>query len=397
MNKNKNNQILETDQAETSADDQPRHISGDHSSTKEGVSWFAFVHPNQTPTVRDLNPDACLDLGDVSDTIALYGYLALRPSFEKPQTTRPEPSPPEGSGFSQLGWDILLETTPEWVKEAEFKAFLEEECDLSDVDRTAGLWRDEGSKEHRIYILDSYCQDFTMETARHEMLHEVYSRLTQPEREEVNKLLESYIENNPEAAEELLKPYKDESHQDRINELHSILGASVVEIGPDLEEHYEPFFVDRKDTVQNNSYWEFINMGDRFLAREKTKLQTKEMKLLILTQAESEKADKLNNLTNRSQHNVLFRILNAFKIEKLTREYFQLQAERESAEEDYQQHLQELNLIESDYDNILTRRCHLLTYTNAEIDPVSAHFEEYNKHDRWPYTESPPFIKLELV
>lgn len=107
--------------------------------------------------------------------------------------------------------------------------------------------------DSRIYIYD--VEDLDLDginevTAAHEMLHVVYDRLSQSERDRLGPKLEAAYERL--ATEDLtsrLEYYKNTSPGSRSNELHSILATEFRDLGPDLEDYYAKYFSDRQAVV----------------------------------------------------------------------------------------------------------------------------------------------------
>lgn len=115
-------------------------------------------------------------------------------------------------------------------------------------------------KEDQIYIFDVQDPEIhqvKVVTAAHEMLHAAYARLSDSERQTINKLLE----------QEFAKLATDKKFADRLsvyssllpaqfsNELHSIIGTEVAEIDEALEKYYQRYFIDRQAIVKLNQNW----------------------------------------------------------------------------------------------------------------------------------------------
>jgi len=88
-------------------------------------------------------------------------------------------------------------------------------------------------------------------TAAHEMLHAAYDRLSGSQREKINRLLVKAgdkLEHDPVFAKRM-SVYNSLSRDDRINELHSVVGTEVANLDPALEEYYAGLFEDRARIV----------------------------------------------------------------------------------------------------------------------------------------------------
>jgi len=106
----------------------------------------------------------------------------------------------------------------------------------------------------KIYVLDieeGDLEEGEVVTSAHEMLHAAYHRLSETEREILDKLLLDEIEIiENKAVLKAAKHSKAEDPENYKNELHSIIGTEVREISPKLEEHYSQFFNDRLVVVK---------------------------------------------------------------------------------------------------------------------------------------------------
>ncbi|HET6747571.1 MAG TPA: hypothetical protein VFH06_05690 [Candidatus Saccharimonadales bacterium] len=88
-------------------------------------------------------------------------------------------------------------------------------------------------------------------TAAHEMLHAAYARLSDGDKNTINKLLTSEYEklkDNKDFAERMAF-YDRTEPGERDNELHSIIGTEVGSIGNELEAYYKRYFSDRNKVV----------------------------------------------------------------------------------------------------------------------------------------------------
>ena len=88
--------------------------------------------------------------------------------------------------------------------------------------------------------------------AAHEMLHAVWDRLPQTERERLEVLLEAEVTaraDDEDLAETLAFYAKAEPGQ-RANELHSIVATEFADISDELEEHFAAYFADRSAIIR---------------------------------------------------------------------------------------------------------------------------------------------------
>jgi hypothetical protein len=88
--------------------------------------------------------------------------------------------------------------------------------------------------------------------ASHEMLHAVWDRMSESDRARIGELLEKAAAGlaDDEAFTERMAVYARAEPGERLNELHSILGTEIGDLGPDLDEHYAEYFVDRAAVVE---------------------------------------------------------------------------------------------------------------------------------------------------
>ncbi|GGE29182.1 hypothetical protein GCM10011510_08110 [Streptococcus himalayensis] len=87
-------------------------------------------------------------------------------------------------------------------------------------------------------------------TAAHELLHAVWARLSDEEKERLGKELRMVYEQVKTASlEERMALYEEEEPGQFENELHSILGTEYGELSPPLEEHYALYFRNRPALV----------------------------------------------------------------------------------------------------------------------------------------------------
>ena len=88
-------------------------------------------------------------------------------------------------------------------------------------------------------------------TAAHEMLHAVYERLGDDERERLNRLLTDYYENEltDERVQDTIKQYQKNQSDHLLDEMHSIFGTELAELPAELEQHYSRYFSDRPKVV----------------------------------------------------------------------------------------------------------------------------------------------------
>lgn len=94
-------------------------------------------------------------------------------------------------------------------------------------------------------------------TAAHEVLHAAYERMSASEKEKINSLLLEVFNNlNNERIKKSVENYRDRDPAVVPNELHSIIGTEVREIGTELENYYSKYFHDRTKVVEFSERYE---------------------------------------------------------------------------------------------------------------------------------------------
>lgn len=96
-------------------------------------------------------------------------------------------------------------------------------------------------------------------TAAHELLHAVYARMDNAEREHIDKLTAQVFDGlNDSRLKEVIDGYRKDDAAAVPNELHSILGSEVRDLPPELEEHYAHYFDDRQAVVALSESYEAV-------------------------------------------------------------------------------------------------------------------------------------------
>lgn len=97
-------------------------------------------------------------------------------------------------------------------------------------------------------------------TAAHEMLHAIYQRMSDSDKQAVDKLLEveyNRIKDNKDFAARMAFYDRIEPGQ-RDNELHSVIGTEFSGISPELENYYRKYFTDRSKIVALHTTYESV-------------------------------------------------------------------------------------------------------------------------------------------
>src|SRR5690606_32509048 len=87
-------------------------------------------------------------------------------------------------------------------------------------------------------------------TAAHELLHAAWDRLSKSEQTRLGALLEeAYTKIGTDELEERMAYYERTQPGERANELHSIIGTEMADVGEELETYYKKYFIDRQQIV----------------------------------------------------------------------------------------------------------------------------------------------------
>lgn len=124
------------------------------------------------------------------------------------------------------------------------------EC-TSKEEGTAVLGCYDGRRIFIYNVTDARLDGIREVTAAHEMLHAVYDRLSQEEKDKVGILLEAEYEEikNDQKFAERMSFYARTEPGERLNELHSIIGTEVGMLAPELEAYYKKYFDERSKVV----------------------------------------------------------------------------------------------------------------------------------------------------
>ncbi len=123
-------------------------------------------------------------------------------------------------------------------------------------------------------VSDPRLQGVMEVTAAHEMLHAAYQSMSILEQTQLNKQLQTTLQQlqNPRIAQ-LIETYREQDPSSVNNELHSILGTEVKTLSSELETYYRQYFTDRSAIVAMSERYEGV-----FTAlREKAKTLNKQL------------------------------------------------------------------------------------------------------------------------
>ncbi len=105
----------------------------------------------------------------------------------------------------------------------------------------------------RIFIFDVTNEELegvSQVTAAHELLHAIYERLSDKERESVDSLLQdAYSQVDNTELKNRMDYYARTEPGEANNELHAIIATEVLDISGELEQYYSKYFNNRKQIV----------------------------------------------------------------------------------------------------------------------------------------------------
>jgi hypothetical protein len=182
--------------------------------------------------------------------IAFAGWLYLNRTFVLDQITvwRYEPSAAISAidtkvQFTDKGTFTFHATNPEVSKPSDFNTKCPRQESGSPI---LGCY----TSDDRIYVFDitnQQLEGMKEVTAAHEMLHAAWQRMSKGEQSQVGALLSAAYEKNTDLDLKERMAYYQRNEPDALtNELHSILGTEVENLGPELESYYSQYFKDRQ-------------------------------------------------------------------------------------------------------------------------------------------------------
>lgn len=227
----------------------------------------------------------------------------------------------------------------------------------------------------RIYIYkvdDSRLKGVEQVTAAHELLHGVYDRMSEGERQRIDKLLEDQAKNIDDIRlKTTIAEYQKTEPTQVVNELHSIFGTEVSVLSPKLEEHYRKYFLNRQKIVDYANQYEqtFTNINQKIDDYD-TKLtalknQKDEIEDALKTKQHKIEADKQNLSSLRRSGNV-----DAYN--NAVPNYNQQIRE-------YNSQLEQLKAIINEYNDLVIKRNTLAT---TQIDLIHQLDSKYQPLDR---------------
>lgn len=158
------------------------------------------------------------------------------------------------SGMNNTGRKLFYVNDPRISDRQEFQT----ECS-NDKEQTIVLGCYTGTNIYLFDVTDERLSGVEEVTAAHEMLHAAYDRLSPNEKKKIDELTQQAFErvNNPRISS-LIESYRKADPSVVPNELHSILGTEVANLGPELEAYYTKYFSDRSKVLSASQAYEKV-------------------------------------------------------------------------------------------------------------------------------------------
>lgn len=209
-------------------------------------------------------------------------------------------------------------------------------------------------------------------TAAHEMLHAVYARLNESDKQELISWLNvAKADISNQRIKNVISSYKDLNIDDLNNELHSIIGTEVRDLPEFLEDHYGQYFSDRLKLIDISERYESvfteiqsqIKDYDDQLAGLSLNIRLKERNLEI-------EAEQLNGLRQR---------LEVHLQNNQTNDYNQLVPIYNNAVNNYNSLVASLKASINQYNQIVSLRNQLGVEQNDLVKSIDSRFNELEK------------------
>jgi hypothetical protein len=201
-------------------------------------------------------------------------------------------------------------------------------------------------------VTDPRLQGVMEVTAAHEMLHVAYQRMTFFEQTQIDKQLQLILGKlqNPRILK-LVETYNQQDPRSVNNELHSILGTEMRNLGSELEDHYRKYFTNRESIVALSERYEGVftalrdkaKIIDQQLVQRKAALE--QLAAQVKQEAASVDAERSNlqsSIASSPQSDYNFRVSN---FNDRVQGYNQLVARLKEQTETYNQIINEHNSI----------------------------------------------------
>ena len=209
-------------------------------------------------------------------------------------------------------------------------------------------------------VTDPRLQGVMEVTAAHEMLHVAYQRMSIFEQTQINKQLQTQLSKLQNSRIlKLVESYNRQDSRSVDNELHSILGTEVQDLGPELEEHYRNYFTDRSKIVAWSEQYEGVFTTLKEKAKTLTReLETQKVELERLAaqvkqegeSIDSERSNLESSIAANPQSDYQFRISS---FEDRVRSYNQLVIQLRTQSDAYNRSISESNSLTVEHNSLV--------------------------------------------
>jgi len=221
----------------------------------------------------------------------IYDYLSLKNYTAPPLIAKLA----DDSTMTDKGRKIFYVNKPQVSDRAVFRS----QClTNSKPEQTIVLGCYNGTRIYIFKIDDVELDGVEQVTAAHEMLHAAYDRLSAKERKKVDELvMDRYRQLNDSRINELAANYEKQEPGSVPNELHSILGTEVKDVGGDLENYYKRYFMNRHRVVDYAlSYRQKFDDLKKQVSKYDADLSLRKAEIDRLNNALQAKLDTLNTM-----------------------------------------------------------------------------------------------------
>lgn len=183
---------------------------------------------------------------DITDWLILRNYT---PSSEIVALS-------ERTTMSPLGEKLFYVYDPQLLDKEGFNA----QCTKGEQSIVLGCY--DGQGIYLYSITDAQLEGVVEVTSAHEMLHAAYARLGSVEKERVDALVESAVnEGANDRIKKLIESYRVREPESLANEMHSIVGTEMRSLPTELEEYYSRYFLNRERVVEYSENYEAVFTG----------------------------------------------------------------------------------------------------------------------------------------
>ena len=210
------------------------------------------------------------------------------------------------AGMNENGKFYFIASKPKLYSKEEASDFNKVCVRTESTTAILGCYR--AAKIYIYKVTDNQLDGINEVTAAHEMLHAVYDRMSDDEKQMVNKLIEDEFSNNANNKDftSLMDYYNHSEPGQRDKELFSIIGTTVAGVSIKLEDYYVKYFSNRQNVVDLSAKYKSVfatlkNRADELLNKIDTLsayILSKSDKYNINTKNLNDKITNFNNRLN---------------------------------------------------------------------------------------------------